>query len=775
MANRLQAATSPYLLQHADNPVDWWPWGPEAFAEARRRDVPVLISVGYAACHWCHVMAHESFEDPQVAALVNENVVSIKVDREERPDVDAVYMSATQAMTGQGGWPMTVFATPDGHPLYCGTYFPRPHFARLVQAIARAWASDREKLISDSERNVAILASQSSAVAGLGSPGGLSEASLSEAAQAAVTALDAAGGPAGGPGQAPKFPPSMTLEFLLRHAARAGDEAGTTGHLAREMAATTLGEMASGGMYDQLGGGFSRYSVDATWTVPHFEKMLYDNALLARVYTHWWRLSGSGLGRRIAEETCDFMLRELRTDAGGFAASLDADSLPGQVRVERDGGASSGMPDAPAPGGEPGGGEPGHPEEGAFYVWTPAELDEALEPHDAELAALAFTVTGTGTFEHGTSVLQRRSPVGPADGAERLNRIRGVLLEIREGRPRPGRDDKVVAAWNGLAIAALAEAGILFNRPDFVTAASQAAELLVSVHLMPPAAGAPAAAAPAATASPEAVAPAAASSSGSSSSGSPEAAASSAGIPASGESSAAASAGVGSARLVRTSRDGVAGTSAGQLEDYACVAAGLLTLFGVTGQAQWATVAASLLDSVLTEFPDQSGGFYDAPADGEKLIFRPADPLDGATPSGTFAAADALASYAALTGSARHREAAIAALGVLPAVAARHPRACGTGLAVAEALLAGPVEIAIVGSQRDPRTGDLLRAALHGAGGGSVLALGDGAAAAVPLLADRPLVGGAPTAYVCRGFTCLLPVTTPADLREELSAAMNPR
>jgi len=692
MANRLASATSPYLLQHADNPVDWWPWCEEAFAEARRRDVPVFISVGYAACHWCHVMAHESFEDPQVAAIVNENVVAIKVDREERPDVDAVYMTATQAMTGQGGWPMTVFATPDGHPLYCGTYFPRPHFTRLVQAVAQAWATDRDKLISDSERNVAILASQSSAVAGLGIAGGLSLEALAEATRAAVAALEAAGGPAGGPGQAPKFPPSMALEFLLRHSERAGQDHDDA---AGQMAAATLTEMASGGMYDQLGGGFCRYSVDATWTVPHFEKMLYDNALLARVYTHWWRSTGTEAARRIAEETCEFILRDLRTAEGGFASSLDADSLP--------------------PGGD---GQAGQAEEGAFYVWTPGELREVLGAQDAALAAAAFGVTEGGTFEHGTSVLQRRLAAGEQD-TERLDRIRGLLLEIRASRPWPGRDDKVVAAWNGLAIAALAEAGILFNRPDFVTAAADAAELLVSVHLSPSADG--------------------------------------------------------QARLVRTSRDGVAGPSAGQLEDYACLAAGLLTLFGVTGRARWAEDAAELLETVLAEFPDESGGFYDAPADGEKLIFRPADPLDGATPSGTFAAADALASYAALTGSARHRDAAVAALGVLPAVAGKHPRACGMGLAVAEALLAGPVEIAIVGSADDPRTGDLLRTALHGAGGGTVLAMGDGAAEAVPLLSGRGFVNGAPTAYVCRGFTCQLPATTPADLRKELSQAVNGR
>jgi uncharacterized protein len=703
MANRLKTATSPYLLQHADNPVDWWPWGEEAFAEARRRDVPVLVSVGYAACHWCHVMAHESFEDPATAAIVNDNVVAIKVDREERPDVDAVYMAATQAMTGQGGWPMTVFATPDGAPLYCGTYFPREPFGRLVQAVHRAWRADKQKLISDAERNVTALAEQASALSGLtgANGGGLSEADLAAVTAMAVPALQAGFDSAtGGFGQAPKFPPSMVLEFLLRHHRRTGSPQ------ALLMAVSTCQAMASGGMYDQLGGGFARYSVDATWTVPHFEKMLYDNALLARAYAHWWRISASPLARRVAEETCDFMLRELLTPEGGLAASLDADSADAS----------------------------GHSHEGAFYVWTPEQLREVLGEADGAFAEQAFGVTKRGTFEHGTSVLQRRSPAAElaADtghtedtgDTERLDRIRGTLLAVRDGRPRPARDDKVVAAWNGMAISALAEAGVLFDRPDFIRAASAVAGLLASVHLLTPA-----------------------------------------------DPASPPSAGTPPARLIRTSRDGVAGTSAGLLEDYACVAAGLLTLYGVTGEARWVPVAGGLLETVLESFTDGAGGFYDAPADGERLIFRPADPLDGATPSGAFAAADALLAYASLTGSARHRDAALAALGVLPAVAGKYPRACGLGLAVAEALLAGPVEIAITGPSDDPRTGDLLRAALHAAPPGSVLALGDGTLESAPLLAGRGLTGGAPTAFVCRRFSCRLPVTTPADLREQLATA----
>jgi uncharacterized protein len=673
MSNRLKTATSPYLLQHADNPVDWWPWSDEAFAEARRRDVPVLLSVGYAACHWCHVMAHESFEDPATAAVVNGNVVAIKVDREERPDIDAVYMAATQAMNrGQGGWPMTVFMTPDGEPFFAATYFPRAQFTQLVTAVGQTWRDNKDRVKGESQRIAATLAEQAAAWTGLGE--GTSDLPLAELTSQAVAGLqeefDAVNGGFGG---APKFPPSMVLEFLLRHYARAGSAESLS------MAGQTCEAMARGGMYDQLGGGFARYSVDATWTVPHFEKMLYDNALLARVYTHLWRRTGSALARRVAEETCEFMLRDLRTAEGGFAASLDADS---------DGA------------------------EGAYYVWTPAQLRAVLGDEDAAYAAEVFGVTAAGTFEHGKSVLQRRAE--PSE-KERFDRIRGALLTAREGRNRPGRDDKVVAAWNGMAIAALAEGGLLFNRPDLINAARDAALLLDSLH-------------------------------------------------------------ISAGRIVRTSRDGAAGSSAGLLEDYAGVAAALLVLYGVTGEDRWVPVATALLDTVLTAFGDGSGGFYDTAEDGEQLIFRPADPTDGPTPSGAFAAADVLLSYAALTGSERHREAAVTALRVLAPLATRAPRFAGSGLSVAEALLSGPAEIAIVGSGDDPRTADLQRAALHLAPPGAVLATGPGTSAgegeevAVPLLAGRGLVKGGPTAYVCRQFTCQSPVTTPAELRETLRA-----
>jgi uncharacterized protein len=702
MADRLRHATSPYLLQHAGNPVDWWPWSEEAFLAAAQRDVPVLLSVGYSACHWCHVMAHESFEDEQTAAIMNEHLVSVKVDREERPDVDAIYMTATQAMTGQGGWPMTVFMTPDREPFYCGTYFPREHFQRLVLGVTKAWRENRASVVSQAGQITAALAEQSATAVALTVPDvgaragdenhGQEQEQLAAACETAVATLsrefDAA---RGGFGRAPKFPPSMVLEFLLRHAERT---AGSSGTEALEMAVRTADAMARGGMYDQLAGGFARYSVDADWVVPHFEKMLYDNALLARVYAHLWRLTGSELARRVAEETCAWMLTELRTEQGGFACALDADS---------DGA------------------------EGTFYVWTPAELADALGPETGRYAADIFGVTPRGTFEHGASVLQL--PADPPDPAA-YAQVRPALLAVRARRVRPGRDDKVVAAWNGLAIAALAETGLLVERADFVGAARGAAELLVTTHLS-------------------------------------------------------------GGRLSRTSRDGVVGASAGVLEDYGNVAEGLIALSGVTGEGRWAAVAGQLLETALDRFAGAGDGFYDTADDSEQLLYRPADPADGPSPSGAFAVAGALLSYGALTGSARHRQAAAGALRTLPAFAERFPRAAGWGLAVAEASLSGPVEIAVVGPAGDQRTTQLHRTALLAAPPGAVLALGDPSGAngasrpemsngtlraseaddhQIPLLAGRGLVGGAPAAYVCRGFTCRVPVTDPDDLRAELRA-----
>jgi uncharacterized protein len=634
--NRLATATSPYLLQHAGNPVDWREWGEEAFAEARRRDVPVLLSVGYAACHWCHVMAHESFEDEATAAQMNADFVCVKVDREERPDVDSVYMAATQALTGQGGWPMTVFTTPDGRPFYCGTYFPprpahgMPSFRQLLAAVTDAWRTRREELETAGTR----IAEGISARLDLGTPAPLTPEVLDRAVAALAADLDERWGGFGG---APKFPPSMLLEFLLRHAARTGDDR------ALAMARSTLEAMARGGIHDQLAGGFARYSVDARWVVPHFEKMLYDDALV----------------------------RDLGTPEGGFASALDADT--------------EGV-------------------EGLTYVWTPAQLVEVLGEDDGRWAAAVFEVTDAGTFEHGTSTLQLlRDPDDPA----RLAAVRERLTAARAQRPQPARDDKVVTAWNGLAIAALAEHGVLTGSPSSVEAARRAAELLAGVHWV-------------------------------------------------------------DGRLRRASRDGVAGTPAGVLEDYGDAAEGLLALHQATGEGRWLELAGDLLDVVAEQFVD-ADGWHDTAADAEALVHRPFDPADGPTPSGIAAVAGAAVSYAALAGAPRHRELGEAAVGQLAKLAERAPRAVGWALAVGEALLAGPLEVAVSGPA-GPGRDALAAAARASTSPGAVVVVGEPDAPGVPLLAGRPLVGGRAAAYVCRGFVCSAPVTDVS----ALSAAMAP-
>ena len=678
VTNRLKASTSPYLLQHKDNPVDWWPWSPEAFADARRRDVPVLLSVGYAACHWCHVMAHESFENVDVAARMNAGFVNIKVDREERPDVDAVYMEATQAMTGQGGWPMTCLLTADGAPFYCGTYFPPRQFTQLLGAVTEAWTERRAELVESAARVVAALGGVDDRGGsggdgrGGGGPGGggtagrpgappPTAADLDAAAAVLVGQFDAARGGFGG---APKFPPAMMLEFLLRHHERTGSTSSLS------MAEITGSAMARGGIYDQLAGGFARYSVDADWVVPHFEKMLYDNALLLRFYLHWWRRTGSELAGRIADETADFLIRDLGTAHGGFASALDADT--------------DGV-------------------EGLTYAWTPTQLVEILGQADGSWAAALLTVTAGGTFEHGASTLQLP---GDPDDPLRWAAVRARLTAARDRRPQPGRDDKVVTAWNGLAVAALAEAGALRDRPDYIAAAARCAQLLLDVHRR-------------------------------------------------------------DGRLVRTSRDGVAGDSAGVADDYGSLADGLLLLHQATAEPRWLSAAGELLDVALEHFSDGAGHWFDTADDAETLIRRPWDPTDNATPSGQSALAMALLTYSALVGSARHREEAELALGVAGAIGVKHPRHLGWALAAAEGAVAGPAQIAVVGE--DPSGGPLTRLAWRERGPGAVVVSGAPDAIGVPLLADRPLIAGAPAAYVCRGMVCDLPVTDVAGLRAALS------
>ncbi len=643
---------------------------------ARQRNVPVLLSVGYAACHWCHVMAHESFEDPEIAAIMNERYVSVKVDREERPDVDAVYMDAVTAMTGHGGWPMTVFLTPEGEPFYAGTYFPprrrgeMPGFPDVLMAVSGTW---RER--SDDVRQQASEVLHRIEQMRVVPSDGASEPPTSDDCSAALGVLTKQYDYArGGFGSAPKFPPSMVLEFLTRHHARTGSAD------ALLMAEGTLRAMTSGGIYDQLAGGFARYSVDSQWVVPHFEKMLYDNALLARTSLHIGQVSGRELGLRIADETADFLLTDLGTSEGGFASALDADT--------------EGV-------------------EGRYYVWTPGELIDALGEADGRWAADLFAVTQNGTFEQGASTLQLLA--APED-PDRWRRVRSKLLNARTARTPPARDDKVVTAWNGLAVAALAEIGVVRQRSELLDAATRCAELIWNLHWA-------------------------------------------------------------DGRLLRVSRSGVAGQAHGVLEDYAATAEGWLTLFQASGDVRWYERALLVLDVALDRFADGSGGYFDTAADAEQLVRRPQEWTDNATPCGQSALASAVLMASALGGNATHRDAAEQLLGAAAHLTSRAPRFAGWWLAAAEAWVDGPREIAVVGAPGAARDA-LVEAAWSWPAPGRVVAVGAPAEPGGPgepgeqsvgLLRGRS--GPAPQAWVCRGFRCDLPTGEPARVAELLQRA----
>ncbi len=691
MTNRLADATSPYLLQHKDNPVDWWPWCDEAFAEAKRRDVPVFLSIGYAACHWCHVMAHESFENDEIAAQLNRQFVCVKVDREERPDVDAVYMAAVQGLTGHGGWPMTVFLNHDRAPFHAGTYFPpvpragMPSFPQLCDAVSDAWVSRRPEVDDAAQKIAESLRGQQVAVPVVEVETDQLRERLAGATELALQRLSHDFDPvSAGFGNAPKFPPSTVLEFLLRHYVRTGASE------ALSLAEETMEAMARGGIYDQLGGGFARYSVDQHWVVPHFEKMLYDNALLLRVYARWFAVTGSELARRVVGETAQFLLRDLRTEQGGFASALDAD--------------------APREAG-------GEAHEGASYAWTPEQLVAVLGPEEGQIAAEAFVVTAQGTFEEGSSVLQwpiDAWPEGSARAPESLApwraSVRRQLLAARDQRPQPMRDDKVVAAWNGLAIAALAYAGDVLAQPAWIAAASECAHLLVDKHIV--------------------------------------------------ELSD------GSARLLRVSMDGRANPDAvGVLEDYGDVCEGLLMLGSVTGDPQWFAVAGRLLQTVSSEFSKPSGGFFDTATDAEQLIVRPSDPTDLAAPSGWSAATNALLMYGSLMGEERYLRVAEGGLQIADQLGRKAPRFAGWLLACAESFIDGPWQVVIVGDPQDTATIELAKAATsHDQRAVTVLVGHPDPQASTGPFAGRPMVGDVATAYICQGSTCYQPVTSAADV-----------
>ncbi|WP_168583640.1 thioredoxin domain-containing protein [Gephyromycinifex aptenodytis] len=675
--NRLGASSSPYLQQHADNPVPWWPWGEEALEHARRRDVPILLSIGYSACHWCHVMARESFQDEGVAQIIERDFVAIKVDREERPDIDSVYMAATVALTGRGGWPMTCLLTPTGEPFWAGTYLPREHFTYLLTTAAQAWQERREEVVESAERIADALRTQSEASIGVDpaliavtaaarGAGTIDEQALDEAEDAVAGTYDWSRGGFGG---APKFPPAMVLEWLLRHHARTGTQR------ALAMVEHACEAMARGGMYDQLGGGFARYSVDADWVVPHFEKMLYDNALLLRVYTRLAARTGSDLAARVARDTSEFLLRDLRTAQGGFASALDADTVVDGVSIE-----------------------------GYTYAWTPQQLTEVLGQEDGLMAAGLLGVTSAGTFENGTSTLQLRQE--PQD-LQWWQGLRARLLQARNERPQPGRDDKVVTAWNGLAIGALAQAGSLLDEPSYLQAAADCAEFVVDTHIV-------------------------------------------------------------HGRLRRLSRDGTAAAALGVAEDYGDLAHGLLDLHMATGEQVWLQVAGALLDSAVPLFSTPGGGFYDTGSDAEQLLLRPRTEGDNAEPSGQSSLAGALLSYAALTGSAEHLQVAQAAVRACAVTGLRAPRFGGWALAAAESLLAGPLQVAIVHPVGEAAAAEPLRRAalVHGLVGGALVC---GEPESQPLLKSRPMVGAQPTAYVCRGTLCGPPVCSPEALLAALN------
>jgi uncharacterized protein YyaL (SSP411 family) len=675
--NRLAGETSPYLLQHARNPVDWFPWGAEALAKAEAEDKPILLSIGYAACHWCHVMERESFEDEATAFLMNEHFVSIKVDREERPDLDSVYMDAVQAMTGGGGWPLTAFLTPDGRPFYAGTYFPPeprhglPAFGQVLTGVAEAWRDRREELLAQGSR-------VTEAIARAGRGDGFSEPPSEATAREALSRLEAAFDERwGGFGSAPKFPQPATLEFVLRRAIR-GD--------ARALAivTTTLDRLADGGIRDQVGGGFARYATDRAWHVPHFEKMLPDNAQLARLYVHTWLVTGEDRYRSVAVETLDYLLREMRHPGGGFFSSQDADA--------------DGV-------------------EGSFFTWTWEELVALVGVR----VATAFGATPEGNWE-GTNVLWRPIPIAEVAAAQEMSAAdlerevdgaRAILLEARERRVRPAVDDKILTAWNALAISALVEAGDAFGELRYLEAAERCAAFLLD-HLRDP-----------------------------------------------------------SGRLLRSWRDGVAGTPA-FADDHALLADACLLLYQRSGKLRWFREARRLADELLRLFRDEDGGgFFTLGSDAEALVLRPKELYDHAVPSGNSVAADVLQRLALLTGESGYERAAASCFRPIGDAIAQAPAGFGHALCALDLSLGPSREVAIVGDPGSAETRALVEEVTTARFRPNVVlavaAPGDlEAEREVALLRDRPPVDGRATSYVCERFVCRLPVTEPEALRAAL-------
>ena len=672
MPNRLAGETSPYLLQHANNPVDWFPWGPDALARAKLLDRPIFLSIGYAACHWCHVMERESFEDEATARFLNDRYVAIKVDREERPDLDSIYMSAVQAMTGSGGWPMSVFLAPDGTPFYGGTYFPDrprhgiPSFRQVLEGVWTAWTTQRSEILATGQRLVAALVEQSRTIAPADGAASTDPSTFERVDEALGGSFDPTNGSWGG---APKFPQPMTIEYLLRRIV-AGANSGES------MVRFTLDRMADGGIRDQLGGGFHRYATDERWLVPHFEQMLYDNAQLARAYLHAWSVLDESRYRDVAIGTLEYMLRELARDDGAFAASQDADT--------------DGI-------------------EGLTFTWRAAEIREVLGDAAPAFEA-AYGVTEDGNWE-GVTILSRVVPRADAAAESELAEARARLLERRGSRPQPARDDKALAAWNGLAIAAFADAGRLLGEERYTAAAIRAAESITGGLLND------------------------------------------------------------DGSLGRSWKDGRA-VGAGVLEDYSLLAEGLLALYEATFDERWFSIARGLADRILARFEDRAGGFFDTADDHERLVTRPKDPQDNAVPSGAATAATVLLRLAAWAGEGRYRDSAERAIGTIAGYVTRYPTGFGQWLSAMTIAAADVVEVAVVGDPSEEETRDLIEPAWGRWRPNQVFALAPSdeaaSASAVPLLRERIARDGQATAYVCRGFVCELPVTTAEALGERL-------
>jgi uncharacterized protein YyaL (SSP411 family) len=679
MSNRLAKETSPYLLQHADNPVDWYPWGPEALERARRENKPILLSVGYAACHWCHVMAHESFEDDETARLMNDTFVNIKVDREERPDLDGIYMQAVQAITGQGGWPMTMFLLPDGSPFYGGTYFPPddrhglPSFRKVLRSVSDAYADRREGVTQSADQLRQIYESNLSQTR---SGGRLTREMLEGVYRSLEQRYDAKNG---GFGTAPKFPATMVLDFLLRHWKRTGTSE------ALEIIVNSFRKMARGGIYDQIGGGFARYSVDASWLVPHFEKMLYDNALLTRLGAHLWQATKDEEIRRVTIETVEWLDREMKSPEGGFYSSLDADSE-------------------------------GH--EGKFYVWSEDELDSLLGA-DSPAFKTYYGVTRGGNFE-GKNILfvpADRAAAATRAGVDEetldtiLARARRILYDARARRVWPARDEKILASWNGLMLRGIATAARAFDRTDFAKLALRNAEFLSREM-------------------------------------------------------------VRKGRVMRSHKEGVTRIS-GFLEDHASVALGFLAVYELTFDEQWVNRAREIADAMIKWFwDDELGAFFDTARDAERLITRPRDVTDNATPSGTSLAIELLLYLAELQQDAEYRRRANLALETLAELMLRFPTAFGNLLGCADMELYGAIEVALIGERSHQDFTLLERTVGERYVPSLVLAGGNfGERSTIKLLEDRPLVDDKPTAYVCRNYTCDRPVTNPELLASQLENA----